>query len=259
MRRVAAFGAALTVVLVVAAVAFAQQVNTYSVTASTSPAKAGSKKKPVPVSVKFNYTVGEKSGQEPAAVKRYKISFYGIRSVNGALFPKCTAAQIATAGNSDAGCPKGALVGTGKIHSEVYNSNNPSPNGALVCDKDLHLYNAGKGKITLFLTGPASTCQAAPGGQPPFTGTYVSGEGGGTALQFDTPPNLLHPVAGLTVAVKNVTSTIKRKTVTKKGVKKGYYESVSCKGKTRPVVVTFTPESGAPATASATPVPKCSK
>jgi hypothetical protein len=252
MRRVAALAAALAVVLVVAAVAFAQQVNTYSVTASTSPTKAGSKAKPSALSLKFQYTVGEQSGKEPAAVKRYKISFYGIRSVNGALFKTCAASKIAAAGNDDSGCPKGSEVGSGKIQSHVYNDADPSGANALICNKDLHLYNAGKGKVTLFLTGPAAECQAAPGGQPPFTGTYVAGEGGGTALQFDTPANLLHPIAGLTVAVRNVTSKINLKTVTKKGVKKGYYESVKCKGKSRPVVVTFTPESGAPVTAKST-------
>ena len=91
----------------------------------------------------------------------------------------------------------------------------------------------------------------APGGQPPISATYVKGAGGGTDLQFDTPPNLLHPIAGLTVAVRKVTSTIKLRTVTKKGVKRGYYESVACKGKARPVVVTFTPENGSPSTAKA--------
>src|SRR5947199_411065 len=101
--------------------AFAAQVNTYSVTASTSPTRAGTKAKPVPVSIKFNYQVGEQSGQEPAAVKRYKISFYGIRSVNGALFKKCSAAKIAAAGNDDSGCPKGSQVGSGTVASHVYN------------------------------------------------------------------------------------------------------------------------------------------
>src|SRR5947199_261097 len=128
MRRVAAMAAALAAVLVVTAVAFAQQVNTYDVTATTSPTHAGTKSKPV-------------------AAK------------------------------------------------------------------------------------------------------YVKGDGGGTALQFDTPPDLLHPVAGLTTAVRAVQSTIKKRTVTKKGVKKGYYESTKCKGKNRPVVVTFTPESGPAVTA----------
>jgi hypothetical protein len=41
-------------VLVIAAVAFAQVQNTYSVTGSVSPTKAGTKKKPVPVALKFN-------------------------------------------------------------------------------------------------------------------------------------------------------------------------------------------------------------
>ena len=49
MRRVAALAAALGVVLAVAAIAWAQQQNTYSVTASISPSKKGSKAKPLPV------------------------------------------------------------------------------------------------------------------------------------------------------------------------------------------------------------------
>jgi hypothetical protein len=257
MRRVAAMAAALAAVLVVTAVAFAQQVNTYDVTASTSPTHAGTKSKPVPVKVTFNYNVGEKSGQEPAAVKAYKISFYGIRAVNGDLFPKCTVAQIAAAGKDDSGCPKGALVGTGKVQSHVYNTNDPGTKTPLICNKDLHVWNAGKGKAVLFLFGPASTCNAAPGGQTPIAATYVKGDGGGTALSFSTPPDLLHPVAGLTTAVRSVQSTIKKRTVTKKGVKKGYYESIKCKGKNRPVKVTFTPESGSPVTATA--VAPCTK
>ena len=44
MRRVAALAAALGVVLVVAAIAWAQQQNTYSVTASISPMKASGAK-----------------------------------------------------------------------------------------------------------------------------------------------------------------------------------------------------------------------
>jgi len=68
---------------------------------------------------------------------------------------------------------------------------------------------------------------------------------------------VLHPIAGLTVAVRSVQSTITRKTVTRKGKKVGYYESVKCSGSKRPVVVTFTPESGATATASTSL--RCSK
>src|SRR5690348_175166 len=118
MRRVVISVVAVAV-LAVAAVAYAQaQQNTYKVQGSASPTgKPGSKKKPVPVSVKFSYQVDEANGNQPSAIDRYKISFYGVRAVNGDKFPKCTADQISQAGNNDSGCPKGSLVGTGTIQN----------------------------------------------------------------------------------------------------------------------------------------------
>jgi len=80
-------------VLSLAAFAYAQVVNTYTVTGSTSPTNAGSKKKPVPVSVKFGYEVGEASGNRPSPVKKYSIKFAGL-NVNTAPFPKCSAATL---------------------------------------------------------------------------------------------------------------------------------------------------------------------
>ena len=119
MRRVAWLVAPLIVALALAAVAFAQQVNKYSVVASTTPGKAGTKTKPVPVSVKFAYKVDEASGKQPSAVKRYKISFYGVRN-NGRYFKTCSASKISAAGNNDAGCPSDSRVGTGTIDHYVY-------------------------------------------------------------------------------------------------------------------------------------------
>src|SRR3954470_23965697 len=248
MRKFLAIAAALVAVLALAAVAFAQQVNKYSVTASTNPARAGSKAKPAPVSVKFNYKIDEASGQQPSAVKRYKISLYGVRE-NGQFFKTCAASKISAAGNNDASCPKAALVGSGTLQNYVYQSNNPSGQGGFPCNKKLHIWNAGKRKAVLFIYGDPSQCGGV-GSLPPISAKYVAGEGGGTALQFDVPPTVLHPIAGLTVAVRSVQSTITRKTVTRKGKKVGYYESVKCSGSKRPVTVTFTPESGATAKAS---------
>src|SRR3954468_7719608 len=107
MRKFFAVAAALVAVLALAAVAIAQQVNQYTVTASTNPARAGSKTKPVPVSVKFNYQISEKSGQQPSAVKRYKISLYGVRE-NGQFFNTCPAGRISAAGNNDSSWPQAA-------------------------------------------------------------------------------------------------------------------------------------------------------
>src|SRR3954454_6164422 len=252
MRRVAAIVAALVGILVVAGIAYAQaQNNTYTVSASTSPTGKGSKAKPNPAGLKFGYTVNEASGLQPAAVKTYKIDFYGIKT-NGARFPKCTFQQISQAQSGD-DCPAGAQVGSGNLQSTVYTTGNPSDPNAFNCVKSLAVFNAGKGKAVLLLTGPGDQCA---GVSQPFIidAKYVSGAGGGSSLQFDVPPTGLHPIPQLTVAVRNVTSSINRvrKTIGS-GKKKrtyGYYESVGCLGAKRPVKVTFTQEDGKSASSS---------
>src|SRR3954447_3629818 len=251
MRKVV-FSVVAVAVLAVAAVAYAQtQQNTYKVQGSTAPkGKAGSKSKPVPASVKFSYQVDEANGLQPSAIDQYKISFYGVRAVNGDKFPKCTADQISNAGNSDAGCPKGSLVGTGTIDNFVYADSDPSgKNGGFPCAKKLNIYNSGKGKGALFVYGDPNQCGGV-GALPAFPISYVKGDGGGTALQFEVPKTVLHPISGLSVAVRSVSSTITKRTVKKNGKVYAYYESVKCSGKARPIKVTFHTEAGQTSDAS---------
>jgi hypothetical protein len=243
MRRVGMLVTAFVAILAMVAVAVAQQTqtNTYDVTGSVSPTKSGKKKKPVPVKVNFNYQVGEANGLQPSAVKRYKISVYGVRAKVGNKFPKCTPEMINNAGNSDTVCPNGSQVGSGTIDNYVYNDADPSGAGGFACKKELAVYNSGKGKGALFVYGDPNECGGV-GALPAFPIDYVKGEGGGTALQFEVPPTVLHPIAGLTVAVRSVQSTIDRETVRVKGKTRGYYESVKCRGNRRPIIVTFTTE-----------------
>src|SRR4051812_30693846 len=256
MRKVGMLAAATTL-LVLAAVAYAQtQQNTYKVQGAVTPTKAGSKDKPVAVKTQFGYQVGEKNGLQPSAVKRYKISFYGVRAPNGGKFPKCTADQINNAGNSDAGCANGSKVGSGTIDNFVYADSDPSgKQGGFPCAKKLNIYNSGKGKGALFVYGDPNQCGGV-GALPAFPITYVKGSGGGTALQFDVPATVLHPISGLSVAVTSVQSTINQLHVTKSGKKYNYYESIKCTGKNRPIKVTFSTEAGQNSTAGANT--KCS-
>jgi hypothetical protein len=247
---------AIVTVLAVAAVALAQSgENRYAVTAEVSPEGKGTKKRPNPVGVEFNYTVdGPNDQTEPAAVKRYGISFYGVRS-NGRFFRSCPFNRIANSG-TDEDCPRAAIVGTGVVENVVYPTGNPGaprctgtePPGTLCsfpCRKDLRVYNSGQGKATLYLYGPAEDCRGI--GAPQFIDArYVKESGGGTRLQFDVPPNILHTVPSITLAVRRVQSTITRRTVRRKQgrkrVRRGYYESVNCRGNQRPVTVSFTAE-----------------
>jgi hypothetical protein len=251
MRKLAVVGATALVVLLVAAVAYAQQVNTYQVVGSTAPGKPGAKKKPLPIQLKFDYSVGEAAGLRPSPVKRYTIGFYGVKS-NGGLFPKCTAEQI-NAAQSDTGCVKGSKVGIGTIINQVGASNNPSDK-SIDCNLNLTLYNGGQGRLAIYLSGGPTTTVAGKTCIIPITqaidARYVGFQGGGTALQFDVPSNLLHSVPGLDTAVTQVTSTIDKMTVKKGGQARGYYESVACKGKNRPIQVTFLSEAGETKSAS---------
>jgi hypothetical protein len=240
--------AAAALALVAAAAAQqAQQENTYAVSASVTPTVKGSKKKPRPVGVKFNYQVGERSGGQPAAVERYRIAFAGLRT-NGRWFNRCSAGRIIAAGNADDACPKKALVGTGALQNYVYPSDDPSSPNGFPCAKKLHIWNAGRNKAVLFIYGDPNRCGGV-GALPPIPAKFVRRKGA-TALQFDVPPTVLHPVAGLTVAVRSVQSTIKRRTVRRHGRRRGYFEAVGgCRHGRRAVRVTFTPERGSSASA----------
>ena len=242
MRKLALAGLGV-VALAAPAQAFAQtQTNTYTVTASVTPKAKGAKAKPVSSAVRFGFKVDEANGLQPAAVKRYTIGFGGLKT-NGKAFKTCQASQMQ---GSDADCPKGALVGSGTIDNYVYQSAQPNGDGGFPCAKDLHIWNAGANKAVLFVTGDANKCGGV-GALAPIPAKFVKFGSNGQALQFEVPDNVLHPIAGLTVAIRSVNSTIKNQKATYKGKKVGFFETVA---KSHPVEVTFLTETGQSAKAS---------
>jgi hypothetical protein len=252
LRKLQVLAATAVAVLALTAVAYAAQVNTYSVTAKTSPAQPGSKAKPIPIGLNFDYTIGEQSGQRPSPVKRYTIGFYGMHS-NGALFATCTATRI-NATQSDSGCPKGSKVGSGFIINSAGKTDDPTDT-SIPCNLNLTIYNAGAGKAAIFLKGgPTIQVQGKPCVIPinqAIDARYVSAFGGkGSALQFNVPSNLLHPVAGVDNAVVRVQSSISKLTAKLRGKTHGYFDSIGCKGSKRPISVDFLSEAGQTSTAS---------
>jgi hypothetical protein len=246
MRKVRIAVVALCVSLVAAAVAFAAQTNTYTVTGKVLPTKAGTKKNPKPVGLNFDYTVGEANGQRPSPVKSYNIAFDGLR-VNGARFAKCTAAKI-NAAQTDAGCPKKAAVGAGKVVIISGPRSDPT-NKSIMCHLDLTVYNGGAGKAALFLRGGPNDPRGAAFSCPiavsqAIDANYIANSKG-TSLRFNVQGALLHPAAGLDNAVVQVKSTIKRLTTRYKGRTVGYYESIGgCVAGKRNITVTFVSEAG---------------
>ena len=237
-RAVASLGVAVALALPATALAQVQH-NIYSVTASVTPKKKGSKSKPVVAGVKFGVKVGEANGLQPAAVKRYTIGFGGLKT-NGKFFKTCKASQMH---GTDRTCNKKALVGTGTITNFVYADNDPSGQTAgFTCQKTLHVWNAGANRAVLFVGGDPNKCGGV-GNLAPIPAKFVKFGANGQALRFDVPQAVLHPIPGLTVAVREVTATIKPITVKVKGKgkKRGFFESVS---KRHPVHVTFLTEIG---------------
>src|SRR3954469_8207893 len=226
LRTLALVGLGAVVALALPTTAIAQtQHNTYGVTASVTPKKKGSKAKPVPVTVKFGLKVDETNGLQPAAVKRYTIGFGGLKT-NGKYFKTCKASQMH---GTDRDCNKKALVGTGTITNFVYADNDPSgQNGGFLCEKTLHVWNGGANRAVLFVGGDPSKCGGV-GNLAPIPAKFVKFGANGQALRFDIPQTVLHPIGGLTVAVREVTATIKAKTVKVKGKKRAFFESISKK------------------------------
>jgi hypothetical protein len=257
LRKLRIITIAAIAVLAVSVAAYAAVVNTYSVTASTSPTKAGTKKKPIPVKLTFNYKVGEVNNQRPSPVKAYKIQFNGLQA-NTKPFKSCTADSI-NANGGDTACPAAANMGSGNIQAYVGPTNDPT-NKSLYCYLALTFYNGGNNHAALYLKGDPGASdpqkQCVTGISQAIDATFVKNSKG-TSLNFEVPPTLLHPIAGLDSAVFNVGSTIKKVTKKVKGKTVGFFQSSGgCKSHKRAVTVTFVPETGSEQTATTTA--KCS-
>ena len=222
MRKLALVGAGLAVALALPTSALAAQQNTYKVTSSVTPKGKASG----PATVKFGFSVSEASGLQPSAVKRYTIGFGGLK-VNSKAFKTCSASQMQ---GSDTACSSKALLGSGKIDNFVYADSDPSGvNGGFTCAKDIRIWNAGAGKAVLFVGGDPNKCGGV-GNLAPIPAKFVK-FGNGQALQFEVPATVLHPIPGLTVAIRSVKTTLK----------KGAFQAVA---KKHPVKATFLTEAG---------------
>src|SRR3954463_10994299 len=215
--------------------------NQYGVTGKI--AAGGTKKKPTPVSVQFNYTIKTDDGTLSNPVKTYKIHFQGLKSAPKyvAKGKYCSAATI-NAASSDSGCSKATHVGTGLVKAFVGAAGQPIDPGAK-CDLKLDIYAGGPKSLALYLHGEPPAC-IAPISQA--IDAKLSTDATGGALTFTVPPVLLHPVAGLDSGITQVSSTIKKIGKGKKAL--FYSDGTGCKaGSKRQVEVTFTDETGATA------------
>lgn len=246
MKKLLALSAALAVGVSGVAIAQQTQTNEYEVSGKAKPAKSASKKNPLPTAISAGWKVTEASGLRPAVVETYSVGFYGGVS-NGKFFPKCTAQEINNAGSDDV-CPNGSEIGSGTIDNAVGATNDLSDT-SIPCDATHTIYNSGQNRAAIFIEGSPPTCAVTLA--TAIDARFVSILGGkGTALQFDVPDNLRHPVGGLDLAVTEVTAKLPKKTTKVKGKTRGFFEiQQPCpKNRRAPVVFEFTSETGSTVT-----------
>ena len=257
MTKFWVIGTAVTLILALAAVAIAQTAvtNTYDVDGGTNPPAKGTKKKPKPIGIDFDYTVGTTDGRRPTPVKKYSIRFGGTE-VNTNVAPTCSKATLDNEGPD--GCKPKSIVGTGYIENATGDRSNPNDQ-SIVCNARLWVINQGDRKANIYVKGsPQATDtreKCAIELAAPIPAQFVK-RGDATALEFEVPETLLHPLPSLSNAVKRVQSTVKKisKKVKVPGKKKkkrrGYFQAVGgCVGGSRTISVVFTPEEGVEQTA----------
>jgi len=242
---------AVVLAVAIAAIASAQDTvtNVYTVDASVSPTRPGSPRNPLPIAIRFDYSVGEVQNRRPSPVRKYSIRFSGTQ-VNTNVAPACSKATLDSRGPS--GCPRRSIVGSGFIENATGDRNNPNDQ-SITCNASVQVINAGQRKANLYVAGspnstdPRTRCAIELAAAIPAN--YVR-RGNTTALEFTVPESLLHPLPTLSNAVKRVTSTVRRVTRRIRGRTRGYFEAIGgCRNRARLITVVFTPESGPTATA----------
>ena len=247
MRKLVVLVTALVAVLAASTVALAQS-SQYDVTASTSPAKAGSKAKPVPASITF--AVQAQGTGRPSTSKEFKVTFGGMK-VNTKGFKTCTVSAINQA-QGDSGCNKAAKVGEGFVKNLVGTAEDQT-DVSISCNLAVTLYNAGGGRMAVFLKGSPTT-QVQGGTCPIGVNQALDGKlansSSGFSLSFTIPSNLMHPITGLNQGISEISTTISKKTIKSKGKTVGLVEAIGCKGGSRPVTLTLAAEAGGSSTST---------
>ena len=259
MRRLTIAALALTATLSLAGAALAA--NVYTVDGSAKPRGKGSKKKPRPISLKFDFQVeSDNPAVRGTPIERFAIGSEGLVTYPE-RFPTCTYSQANRDGSPSPKCRR-AKVGSGLVQNIVGPA--ASPTVKIFCNLKLNLYNirgvGRNGGMAIRLDGdPKEPPLSSPNDRTincptplhgaikaRFAKTRIAGVPA-DELRFTVPPELLHP-SGLDTTVRNTISKIAKK-VRKKRIrgkkrKVGYYSSIGCKGRKRTIRATFTDELG---------------
>jgi hypothetical protein len=253
LKRIILIATAVAMLTATAVAFAATPINSYKSTLRFSPNKAGTAKKPQKIAFHLNIGVTPTTaGDRTGILLNIKTTIYGLK-LDGKNFPTCSLAQINSAG-TDTGCPKGAEVATGSIKALLGSPSNPSATGALTCDSQLDVWNAGQGKLAFFFVDttahPCANGVIHTGQVPPYPATYKN-VGKNLVVNVPIPKTVDYPAAGLVGSLQS--ETLYWKGVTSK--RHTSIASVACKGSKRPYSTVFTaaPITGGPSQATTVP------
>ena len=232
--------AALTALtaLALAAVAIAQVPPSIEVTATISPSKAGTKKKPKSEKLNLNIVNNKESKTSASKIeisipKSLKLSTKGLKT--------CSVSKLDSQGK--ASCPKGSLAGIGTADALV----NPSSANPAPLKFNVSTFVAGKNLLAFYLEqqGTDSGVQQAL----PAKITSVKNKVYGQKLTINIPGNLQQPAPGVYSALQNIKNSL--------GLKSGDHAlltSIGCpKTREHPigVKISYVPNPSPPASSSA--------
>jgi hypothetical protein len=246
LRKSVIVGLALAVALAGAAVVQATGVVTQNLKVVVSPSKAGTTKKPKPVTLKLHLYSATSDGSKPPASN--KVVIYLARGLlfNGAKFKSCSLATLNSTGPS--ACPAQSKVGGGTATGNI----SPGQDEQL----SVTLFNGPKGKaLEIYVQGTSPAAIAAA-----FESKLSTIKGGpyGYKLTSTVPQNLYEPAPGLFTPLTDFNVAV-HATTRVKGKQYGLVATTSCP-KTRkwPFKATYN-YANSPAQDNAQTTVKCSK
>lgn len=245
MRKSLAAIVAVPTVLVMATVAFAQNpAPKIDVTASVSPTKAGTKKKPK--SEKVNLLIVN-SAESKTSASKIEISFPATLKLSTKGLKTCSVATLDSQGK--AACPSGSKAGSGTAAALV----NPSSATPAPLNFDVTTYVAGKNLLAFYLQQ-----QGTDSGVQQALPAKITKSGKGQKLTINIPENLQQPAPGVYSALQQIKNSLSLKSG-----KNALVTSVGCAKKKHKigVKISYVPNPTPPAASSASDSSnaKCSK
>jgi hypothetical protein len=175
---------------------------------SVSPTDSGTSKKPKPVSLKLGVKGGTKDGTgQPSTSTALKITLPKGIKWNGKAWP--TNKRCSPSVRSDADCPTGSKIGSGKVDAQ-----------ALVTTEKITVtaYVLKNGNLGLWLEGT-----------PLPLNTMLQGKVNGQVINVGIPLNIQEPAPGVPSAIRTLSFSLNAKTKIK-GKTRGVVESTTCSG-----------------------------